>query len=101
MENSIPVTSENIVKLNELNRVDMSNPDILTTNIAFALMLGMDGTDAFVTEGWIDVKEADEVNTAIQNASDEAIYDIVRDKAVLNSANLKKYRKSDAERLSE
>ncbi len=92
MENSIPVTSENIVKLNELNRVDMSNPDILTTNIAFALMLGMDGTDAFVTEGWIDVKEADEVNTAIQNASDEAIYDIVRDKAVLNSANLKKYQ---------
>ena len=51
MENSIPVTSENIVKLNELNQVDMSNPDVLTTNIAFALMLGMDGTDAFVTEG--------------------------------------------------
>lgn len=92
MENSIPVTSENIVKLNELNQVDMSNPDVLTTNIAFALMLGMDGTDAFVTEGWIDVKEADEVNTVIQNASDEAIYDIVRDKAVLNSANLKKYQ---------
>ena len=59
MENSIPVTSENIVKLNELNQVDMSNPDVLTTNIAFALMLGMDGTDAFVTEGWIDVKEAE------------------------------------------
>lgn len=95
MQNDILVTADNLVKLNELNQADMQNTDILASNIAFALMMGMKGTDAYVTQGWINADEISETMDAISNVSDETIYDIVSDDAVLNAANIKKYQEAE------
>lgn len=95
MEQEIPVTVENLVKLNELNQVDMTRTDVLNTNVALALMMGMNGTDAFVTQGWIDKTEIEDTVEILKDVSDNAIYDIVNDDAVLNVANLQKYESDE------
>lgn len=92
VENNIPVTVENLVKLGELNKAETGNTDVLKTNVTFALMMGMDGTDAFITDGWIDSAERNSTLELVENVSDETIYDIVEDDAVLNAANMKKYQ---------
>ena len=94
VENNIPVTSENIIKIDELNNVDMKDMEVIKSNAAFALMLGLNGTDAFVTESWIDTAEINETIDAVYQVSDETIYDIINDDAVLNAANIKKYQEN-------
>lgn len=92
VEHSIPATSENILKVSELNHADMSNMEVIKSNIAFALMMGMDGTEAFVTESWINTEKIEETIDAVSGVSDETIYDIVNDNAVLNPANIRRYQ---------
>ncbi len=92
VEHDIQVTAENLLKLAELNQTDMQNKDVIVSNTAFALMMGMNGTEAYVTRNWIQTDEIAQTMDAIANVSDEIIYDIVNDDAVLNAANIKKYQ---------
>lgn len=92
MERQIPVTPEHLIELDELNHVDMQNQEVLQSNIAFALMLGMNGTEAFVTENWIHMSEIQEAEDALEQVSDETIYDIIEDGAVFNVANIRRYQ---------
>jgi len=92
VEHDIQVTAENLLKLGELNHTDMQNTDVIVSNTAFALMMGMNGTEAYITRNWIQTDEISQTMDAIANVSDETIYDIVNDDAVLNAANIKKYQ---------
>ncbi len=101
VENQIPVTVENLVKLDALNQVDMNRLEVITSNVAFAVMLGMDGTEAYVTEEWIRPNEIADAQRAIQNVSDETLYAMVEDNAVLNVANIQKYESETQQNTSE
>lgn len=92
VEHDVQVTAQNLFKLAELNQADMQNKDVIVSNTVFALMMGMDGTEAYITHGWIQPDEIVQTMDAIANVSDETIYDIVNDDAVLNAANIKKYQ---------
>lgn len=101
VEHDIQVTPENLLKLAELNQVDMKNTDVVVSNTAFALMMGMNGTEAYITQSWIEADEITQTMDAIANVSDETIYDIVNDDAVLNAANIKKYQAAEQEKNSD
>lgn len=95
LENKLPVTKDNIIKLNELESMNSeSAQDVIKTNIAIALVLGMEGTDAYVTENWISAKEISETKEAIDSVTDDTIYDIVEAEKELNAANIKTYGES-------
>lgn len=94
IQNRIPVTGENLVKLQELNQADFTKTDVLLSNITFAVMMGMKGTDAFITSDWISPTEIQDTLQAVEQATDEVVYDIVKDGAVLNAANLKRYEQN-------
>ncbi len=98
VEHDIQVTAENLLKIAELNQADMQNTDVIVSNTAFALMMGMRGTEAYVTQSWIRTDEITQTMDAIANVSDETIYDIVNDDAVLNAANIKKYQAAEQEK---
>ncbi len=98
VEHDIQVTAENLLKIAELNQADMQNTDVIVSNTAFALMMGMRGTEAYVTQSWIRTDEITQTMNAIANVSDETIYDIVNDDAVLNAANIKKYQAAEQEK---
>ncbi len=98
MQRQIPVTVENVLKLGELNQVNLNNSVKLQSNIAYALMFGMEGTQAFVTENWIEPSQVQETREAILNVSDEALYEMTEDEVVINGANLKKYQEKENDR---
>ncbi len=98
VEHDIQGTAENLLKIAELNQADMQNTDVIVSNTAFALMMGMRGTEAYVTQSWIRTDEITQTMDAIANVSDETIYDIVNDDAVLNAANIKKYQAAEQEK---
>lgn len=95
VEHDIQVTAENLLKVAELNQADLQNTEVIVSNTAFALMMGMSGTEAYITRNWIQTDEISQTMDAIANVSDETIYDIVNDDAVLNAANIKKYQDAD------
>ena len=101
VEHDVQVTAENLFKLAELNQADMQNTDVIVSNTAFALMMGMNGTEAYITQSWIQTNEIAQTMDAIANVSDETIYDIVNDDAVLNAANIKKYQAVEQEKDSD
>ena len=95
VEKEIPVTVDNILKLEKLNEIEAlekRNYDNIKTNMAIAKIFGKSYEDGYMTSGMIDGDAAREAVETIENADYETVDYIAKNNLTLNVENLKRYK---------
>lgn len=94
LERDIPLTVDSLVKytkLKEIEDVGTRDNENIKSNMILAKVFGEAFESAYMTTGWMDIKEAEEAVDIIQKADENAAYYIADNDLTFNVANLKKY----------
>lgn len=99
----IPLTVENMTKLQELNQIDEFKAgdeealESLSKNIAYSLYFGAGEKNVYITDRYADLSDADEAIDILNSATEEAVELVAKEDKTLNIANLKAANKYIAE----
>lgn len=94
LERDIPLTVDSLVKYTKLKEIEDAGTrdnENIKSNMILAKVFGEAFENAYMTTGWMDIKEAEEAVDIIQKADENAAYYIADNDLTFNVANLKKY----------